>query len=415
MLNRTELLELIADGESSTVAFLRDEVSAETLAKTIVALSNSRGGHVLLGVEDDGTVSGVRRTDLEHWVVDTVFAHHVHPAIDPFYQQIRTDGGRRVAVISLTEGTAKPYVVRSQGHEDIYFRVGSTSRLATREQQARLFQAGGMLRVDLQPVPRSTFEDLSLERLAVHLTSVLRDDSPPRNDEEWHKRLCDLDIMVEQGSGLPVCTIGGLVLFGRRPRRFLRHAGIRWMAFDGLEMSFRALDDRRIDGPLVALKRETPDGNWETLAPGIVESVESAIQPFISEGSATVDESRSRSRSWHYPPAAVREAILNALVHRDWTRFEEVQVVRYADRLEILSPGALHGSMTVEKMIRGRRLPRNPMIAAVLQRYGNIDSRRMGVRNKIVPPVTELSGRAPVFRATEDDFRVTMFRKPSAD
>ena len=180
-------------------------------------------------------------------------------------------------------------------------------------------------------------------------------------------------------------------------------------------MSFRALDDRRIDGPLVALKRETPDGNWETLAPGIVESVESATQPFISEERATVDESWSRSRSWHYPPAAIREAILNALVHRDWTRFEEVQVVRYADRLEILSPGALHGSMTVEKMIGGRRLPRNSMIAGVLQRYGNVDSRSMGVRNKIVPPVTELSGRAPVFRATEDDFRVTMFRKPSAD
>lgn len=415
MLNRIEVLELIAAGESSTVEFLRDEVSPETLAKTIVALSNSRGGHVLLGVEDDGTVSGVRRTDLEHWVVDTVFAHHVHPAIDPFYQPIRTDDERRVAVISLTEGTAKPYVLRSQGHEDIYFRVGSTSRLATREQQARLFQAGGMLRVDLQPVPRSTFEDLSLERLAVHLTSVLRDDSPPRNEEEWHKRLCDLDIMVEQGSGPPVCTIGGLVLFGRRPRRFLRHAGIRWMAFDGLEMSFRALDDRRIDGPLVALKQERPDGKWETLAPGIVESVESAMQPFVTEGSAAADESRSRSRSWHYPPAAVREAILNALVHRDWTRFEEVQVVRYADRLEILSPGALHGSMTVEKMIGGRRLPRNPMIARVLQRYGNVDSCRMGVRDKIVPPVTELSGRAPVFRATEDDFRVTMFRKLSAD
>lgn len=415
MLNKTELSELIADGESSTVEFMPDEVSPETLAKAIVALSNSRGGHVLLGVEDDGTVCGVRHGDLEHWVIDTVFAHHVHPAIDPSYQQIRTDDGRHVAVISLTEGTTKPYVVRSQGHEDIYFRVGSTSRLATREQQARLFQAGGMLRVDLQPVPRSTFEDLSMERLVVHLTSVLRDDSPPRNDEEWHKRLCDLDIMVEHGSGPPVCTIGGLVLFGHRPRRFLRHAGVRWMAFDGVEMSYRALDDRRIDGPLIPLKREGPDGNWETLAPGIVESVESAMQPFVSEESATVDESWSGSRSWHYTPAAVREALLNALAHRDWTRFEEVQVVRYADRLEILSPGALHGSMTVEKMIGGRRSLRNSMIAGVLQCYGNVDSRRMGVRNKIVPPVTELSGRAPVFRATEDDFRVTMFRKLSAD
>lgn len=415
MLNETELLDLIASGENSTVEFMRDEVKPETLAKAIVALSNLRGGHIFLGVEDDGTVCGVSRADLEHWVMDTVFEHHVHPAINPFYQQIRTTDGQRVAVISLTEGTTKPYVVRSQGHEDIYFRVGSTSRLATRQQQVRLFQDGGMLHAELLPVSRSTFKDLSLERLAVHLTSVLGDNSLPRNDEEWYKRLCDLDIMVEHGSGPPACTTGGLVLFGHQPRRLLPHAGVRWMAFDGLEMSHRALDDRRIDGPLIAHKRERPDGNWETLAPGIVESVESAMQPFISEESATVDESWSRSRSWHYPPDAVREAILNALVHRDWTRFEEIEVVRYADRLEILTPGALRNSMTVEKMIGGSRSPRNPMIAGVLQDCGNVDSRGMGVRDKIVPLVTEQSGRAPEFRATEDSFRVTMFRRPSAD
>lgn len=414
-MTRTELLELIADGENSTVEFKRDEVRPEKLAKEIVALANFRGGHILLGVEDDGTVSGVKRANLEHWVMDTVLARYVHPAIDPLYQEIRMNDGRRVAVISLTQGTTKPYVVRSQDREDTYFRVGSTSRLATREQQARLFQLGGMLRAELQPVSGSTFKDLSLERLAVHLTSVLRDKALPRNEEEWSRRLCDLDIMVDHGSGPPVCTTGGLVLFGHMPRRFLRHAGVRWMAFDGLEMGYRALDDRRIDGPLIALKRERPDGNWETLAPGIVESVESAMQPFISEESATVDESWSRSKSWYHPPGALREAILNALAHRDWTRHEEIEVVRYADRLDVLSPGALQNSMTVEKMIAGVRSPRNPMIAGVLQYYGYVDARGMGVRNKIVPLVTEQSGRAPEFRATEDSFRVTMFRRPSAD
>ena len=410
MLNDTKLLELIADGESSTVEFMRDEVGPETLARAIVALSNSRGGHVLLGVEDDGTVSGIRRNGLEGWVTNTVF-EHVHPAIDHAYQEVRANDGRRVAVVSLAEGTAKPYVVRSQGHEDIYFRVGSTSRLATMEQRARLFQAGGLLRVELLPVSGTTLQDLGLERLAVHLTSVLRDNSLPRNSEEWHKRLCALDIMVDHESGQPVCTIGGLVLFGHRPRSFLRHAGVRWMAFEGVEMSHRALDDKRIDGPLIALKRKRPSGGWETLTPGIVESLESVMQPLISEDSATVDE----SRSWHYPPDAVREAILNALAHRDWTRFEEIEVVRYADRLEVLSPGALMSPMTVEKMISGRRSPRNPMVARVLQYYGYVDARGTGVRNKIIPLVTRQSGIAPEFRETEDDFRVTMFRRPSAD
>lgn len=86
MLNKTEPLELIASGESSTVEFMRDEVSLEALAKAPVAPEGFRGGHVFLGVEDDGTVYGVRRADLEHWVTDTGFEHHGHPAIDAFQQ-----------------------------------------------------------------------------------------------------------------------------------------------------------------------------------------------------------------------------------------------------------------------------------------------------------------------------------------
>lgn len=415
MMTTTELSEMIAEGENSSVEFMRDEIRPEKLAKAIVALANLRGGSVLLGVEDDGTVSGVRRDGLERWVTDTVLGRYVFPAVDPLYQEIRVRDGRRVAVISFTEGTFKPYVLRSENREDIYYRVGSTSQLATREQQARLHQFGGTLQAELQPVPGSTLKDLSLERLAFHLTSLLRDSSLPMTDEEWHRRLCALNIMVDVRSGPPACTIAGLVLFGHMPHVCLRYAGVRWMAFDGVDMSHRALIDRKIDGPLIALWRKRPDRNLETVAPGIVESVESAMRPFISEESATVDASWSRLRSWHYPPDALREAILNALAHRDWTRHEEIQVLRYADRLEVRSPGALHDSMTVEKMIGGRRSARNPMIAEVLQDYGYVDARGLGVRTKIIPLATEQSGIAPRFRETEDDFRVTMFRRPSAD
>ena len=158
LMTKTELLELIADGENSGVEFKRDGVRPEELAREIVALANFRGGHVLLGVEDDGTISGIGRDDLEHWVIDTVFGRYVHPEIDPFYQEIRIGDGRRVAVVSLTEGTSKPYVVRSQDREDIYCRVGSISRLATREQQARLYQFGGMLHAELQPVSGSALQ-----------------------------------------------------------------------------------------------------------------------------------------------------------------------------------------------------------------------------------------------------------------
>ena len=82
---KTELLEVIANGENSGVEFKRDDIRPETFAKEIVAMANLRGGMVLLGVEDDGTISGIQREDLETWVMDTVFGRYVHPMLLPFY------------------------------------------------------------------------------------------------------------------------------------------------------------------------------------------------------------------------------------------------------------------------------------------------------------------------------------------
>ncbi|MDP2363564.1 MAG: ATP-binding protein, partial [Ignavibacteria bacterium] len=82
-MTKTELMELISNGESSGVEFKRDDVRPEDLAKECVALSNLRGGIVLLGVEDDKTISGLTRdeTEVERWIMDTVFGRYITPPI----------------------------------------------------------------------------------------------------------------------------------------------------------------------------------------------------------------------------------------------------------------------------------------------------------------------------------------------
>jgi len=137
-MTRSEILEIIANGENSGVEFKLDNVRPEQLAKEIVALANFQGGKIILGVDDNGKIKGLSRPDVETWVMDTVFGRYVHPLILPFYEELLLDGGKRIAVISLTQGISKPYVVRHNDREDVYIRVGSTSRLASREQQARL-------------------------------------------------------------------------------------------------------------------------------------------------------------------------------------------------------------------------------------------------------------------------------------
>ena len=134
-----------------------------------------------------------------------------------------------------------------------------------------------------------------------------------------------------------------------------------------------------------------------------------------SEESGEVDAFMRRVRSWHYPIDALREAIVNALAHRDWSRFEEAEVVRYADRLVVTSPGTLPNTMTVRKMIAGQRSPRNPLIVDVLRDYGYVDARGMGVRNKIIPLLAECNGVEPDFHASEDHLVITMPRGSAQD
>ncbi len=243
----------------------------------------------MLGVEDDGTVSGIQSNNLEKWVYDTVF-EKIHPSIIPFYEEIPLEGDKRVAVITVSQGTTKPYVVRSHHRESIYIRIGSSSRLAKREQQMRLYQ-WGLLHPELLPVSGSGFFDLSHDRLKGYLTSVMGDAEVPRDDIEWYKRLQQLGFMCELENKTQACTIAGLVLFGHSPRRFQRQAGVRWMAFPDLKKDYGALDDRIIDDPLVALSDLSPRGVITIMERGLFENIIEVMRPFVSEESKEIDSS----------------------------------------------------------------------------------------------------------------------------
>lgn len=266
-----------------------------------------------------------------------------------------------------------------------------------------------LLETELLPVSGSGLCDLSRERLEDYLTAIVGDGEAPQTDEDWHERLCALGFMLAREDGPPVCTIAGLILFGYRPRRLLRHAGIRWMCFAGPEKTYQVRDDQVIEGPLVDLWRVLSGGR-ERVEKGLIERLADAMRPFVSEEAEHVEESFRREQFWHYPLDAVREGIVNALAHRDWTRYEQIEVVGYSDRLEITSPGVLQNGMTVKKMIAGQRVPRNVLISETLRDYRYADARGMGVRNKIIPLMRTQNGVDPEFEATEDYLRLTLRR-----
>ena len=409
-MKRSELLEIISNGENSGVEFKLDDIRPEQLAKEVVAMTNFQGGKILIGVADDGKVHGVKRKNLELWVMDTVFGRYIHPMILPFYEEIRMESGRRVAVISFPPGISKPYVVRHNDREDVYIRVGSTSRLATREQQARLFAVGGMFHTELMPVAGSSVASLDKVRLENYLGDIIQDPEVPRTEEAWIQRLSGLGFLTEDPGGPPICTIAGLVLFGISPRRLLRQAGLRLLAFPGEDKQYRALMDEIIDAPMVGRWSLDRKGEKSLVDEGLIERFSTLLGPFVSQEADSIDENMRRTRTWFYPLEAIRETVVNALAHRDWTRFVDIEVGVYSDRIDIISPGALPNSMTVEKMKAGQRSPRNQLIVEVLRDYGYVDARGMGIRTKVIPLMKHHNQTEPIFEATEDFLKTGLFR-----
>lgn len=407
---KSELFEIISNGESSGVEFKRDDIRPEQLAKEIVAFANFEGGRVLLGVEDDGSVTGIQRPNTQEWVLN-VFRDKVHPQLIPFYEEIEIEPEVRIAVVSIGRGISKPYVVRHNNREDTYIRLGDRSEIASREQQLRLFESGGLLHVEVMPVPGSSFSNLDMERIKYYLSEIMEDPDVPADDnrDKWIDRLVGLGFMAEDSQGNKVCSVGGLICFGIRPRRHLRQAGIRLSVFEGVDKEYAAKLDTVLDGPLVARWRKTELGEKEIVDDGLIEVFAKQIEPFVTEGSDTVEEGLRRDMHRLYPREAIREVVLNAVAHRDWTKAVDIDVTVYEKRLEVISPGKLQNSMTVKKMVDGQRSPRNPMIMDVLRDYGYVDSRGMGVRKKVIPLMRQLNDTEPAFEATEDYLKTTLF------
>ncbi|MBW2613532.1 MAG: winged helix-turn-helix transcriptional regulator, partial [Deltaproteobacteria bacterium] len=252
----------------------------------------------------------------------------------------------------------------------------------------------------------TTFESLDKVRLENYLRDILKDPEVPETRESWIVRLKALGLMTDGITEEPVCTIAGLNLFGIKPRQTLKQSGIRLMFFDALDKEYQALLDKMLDAPLVGRFQVGKSGTI-LIDSGLIEKCLEMMEPFVTQEPNHIDENFRREKKWHYPFEAIRELLINALAHRDWTRFVDVEITGYKDRLEIISPGALPNFMTVEKMLAGQRSARNHIIVEVLRDYGYVDARGMGVRTKVIPALKAECVQS-LFDVTEDYVKVVV-------
>ncbi|MCB0330723.1 MAG: putative DNA binding domain-containing protein, partial [Bdellovibrionales bacterium] len=360
-MTRTELLEIIKNGESSGVEFKRDDIQNRALAKELVALSNLEGGIVLLGVEDDGTISGITRNDLEQWVMNAC-RDKIRPGIIPFFEIVKgVDGENDVAVVRVPRG-GSVYAVWHNSKHDYYIRVGTQSREPTPEELSRLFQQRKSFRGELAPVSGATINDFDFRRLKDYFGRIRQQEIPKEGDlEGWRTLLVNTEIMVEEG-----VTLAGLLLFGESPNKFLPQAGIDAAAFPGTEKDYAAQERSTLRGPMTMLG----DTKGELLESGLVER---AIE-FVKRNTgvtATLENDARRVERPAYPPEVIRETVVNALIHRDYLMAHtDIELGIYSDRLEVISPGRLPNGITPARMRSGTRAARNQLISDVMRDYG---------------------------------------------
>ena len=408
-MNVTDLAELLHNGEGSGIEFKRDGVTPEQTADVIAALLNHDGGYILLGVEDDGSVSGLKRParKVGEWVMQ-VARDRVQPAATPVWETVEWEAGAVVGVISLPgDAPDKPYKAKRGSAWVTRVRVGATIRDATRQEEERLYQRSGGVVVGLKPVLRAGIGDLDMRRLRDYFMRIRGGDAPSGDDtEQWETLLRNMDYATEAGGGVTP-TVDGMLLFGADPGRFVPQSGIRAVCYPGAEPGYETRADQMLKGPLVPLG--AADGS--VIEPGLADRAWDFVRR-NTEPSSRLEGPRRIDR-WEYPEEAVREVLVNALVHRDYgIDGTDVMLALFSDRMEIVSPGRLPNTVTVEGMKSGLRHARNPALVNVMRDYGYVDARGMGVRNKVIPAMRDHNGTEPDLVADEHRFTVRLWKDP---
>jgi predicted HTH transcriptional regulator len=347
------LTELLRRPEGKTLEFKRDLSSPDGVLHSVVAFANTAGGIVLIGVEDESHhVWGVADPlTLEERLADLI-ADRIEPRLVP---DIEILPWRRTQVMALQVHPSpnRPCHLRRAGVDaGTYVRVGSTNRRADPEMIAELRRYARGEGFDEQPLPELDSEAIDF-RVASESFAPMR--KLARRD------LATLRLTVRhQGRRVP--TVGGLLLFGRERGQHFPDAWIQVGRFAGTDKT-QIIDHAELRAhPLVA-----------------IEQAIAFVQGHLRRG-AEIGPVRRIDR-WELPPVALREAIINAVVHADYSqRGAPIRIALYDDRLEVESPGLLPFGLTVEDLRQGISRLRNRVIGRVFHELGLIEQWGSGIQ-----------------------------------
>ncbi len=362
MLTLEELLELLNDIESYRVERTESTTDTDKFRQAICAFANDmsgvgRPGYLVVGVRDDGSVAGIDITDQ---LLLNLASHRDSGQIVPLpainVEKMSLPDGD-VAVVEVLPSDMPP--VRYKGR--VHIRTGPRKGIATEQEERVLSErrVSNARTFDLRPCVDCDYDQIVLSLFELdYRSAAIAPEIVEENNRDILQQMVSLGLWDSSNS---CATNVGALLFSQSPLNWFPGAYIQYVHCDGVGLEFDILDERSFTGDLITVLRE----------------LDSFLRTLFPTRPVAVSSLREESRS-PYPMGAIRELLMNAIMHRDYESNSPIRFYQFSDRIEVQNPGGLYGEATAENF-PNQNAYRNPKVAEAMKTLGYVNRFGRGI------------------------------------
>ncbi|MEA1965071.1 MAG: putative DNA binding domain-containing protein [Candidatus Aerophobetes bacterium] len=379
--HKLELRERILKGGNLHTEFKESLPGNEILAKSIVCFANTDGGQLIIGISSSGDNVGVGDLDEAVRKIDDVAFNRCEPPISILPETVDMDG-KVILIINIPKGDQRPYRTKSGLY---YIRSGNRCRQASWQEVRRLYQTGESIYYDETPISKASLGELDIDFFNDFLEKYL-DVSPEEMLIENY--LKNLKVITNKKKP----TLAGILFFGVNPQQFIPYAKIIAAYIPGTDLSIPPSDKKDLEGRI----------------PDMLEKTLKFLKLYIREEHRIKDfESELYPE---IPEGVLREGIVNAVAHRDYTINASIRLFIFEDRIEIRTPGRLPNAVTIESMkIAGCHVLRNPTLYNLLYKIGMVTDIGSGIY-RMIKKIKEKLNKEIELNLTENEFILSIPR-----
>lgn len=378
------LKDLIKQGTSQHIAILQPDASDGIIIDTLVAMANCVGGTVIVGIQEKEIVGVSDGQQICNRIMDIALS--LTPGLIIGVPKVSKIDGKSLIVVDIPKGL--PHVYAYQGR--YLQRNGAINQPITPTNLRQLMLRRGEYSFEAEIAHNTTLDDIDWEQ-AEKYAKQLKGTSNHSTQDILHQRGC---LIKQEDHYLP--THAGILIFGKAPQQVIRSSEITAVRFAGETMS-DTFSRQDITGTL----------------PQQIQRAETFLIDHLRK-SVKLNDKMQREEGYEYPMEAVRELIVNAVAHRDYSiQGDNIRLFMYSNHMEVHSPGSLPGPMTIENL-KDERFSRNPVIVQILSDMGFIERLGYGV-DRVIQLMQAQGYETPQFVNNANGFKVSLSKKTESE